>query len=175
MQKTGATGWPLESDADREAPPPRLKLHVAESSGDEEAKRGGAWAALTRVIFGTHFLALADQAVVSGSSLLSTVVIGRFTVPNQLGIYTIALSILGSLLAVQDALILLPYTIQRHRPSRTPAEHAGIMLLHNGLLAAVATAALALAAVAALALGADATLIWLILALVRTRPSGMHR
>jgi O-antigen/teichoic acid export membrane protein len=42
-------------------------------------------------------------------------------------------------------------------------------------LAAVATAALALAAVAALALGAEATLIWLILALVLTVPSAMQR
>jgi O-antigen/teichoic acid export membrane protein len=176
MQKTGATGWPLEGDADRKAPQPRLKLHVAESSGsDEEAKRGGAWATLTRVIFGTHFLALADQAVVSGASLLSTVLVGRFTVPSELGIYTIALSVLGSLLAAQDALVLLPYTIQRHRPSRTPAEHAGILLLHSGLLAAVATAALALAAVAALALRADPTVVWLILALVLTVPAAMQR
>jgi O-antigen/teichoic acid export membrane protein len=175
MQKTEATGWPLQSDADRKAAAPRLKLHVAESSGDEEAKPGGAWAAFTRVVFGTHFLALADQAVVSGTSLLSTVLVGRFTAPSQLGIYTIALSVLGSLLAVQDALILLPYTIQRHRPSRTPAEHAGISLLHSGVLAAAATVALALAAAGGLMLGADASLIWLILALVLTVPSAMQR
>src|SRR6266851_2215639 len=175
MQKTEATGWPLNSDADRKAPAPRLKLHVAEQSGEEEAKRGGAWSALARVVFGTYFLALADQAVVSGTILLSTVLVGRFTVPSQLGIYTIALSVLGSLFAVQDALILLPYTIQRHRPSRTPAEHAGISLLHSGLLAAVATAALALAAVGGLAFRADASLIWLILALVLTVPSAMQR
>jgi O-antigen/teichoic acid export membrane protein len=175
MQETRATGWPLESDADGKAPPPRLKLLVAESSGDQGAKRGGPWTALMRVVFGTHFLALADQAVVSGTTLLSTVLVGRFTVPSQLGIYTIALSVLGSLLAVQDALILLPYTIQRHRPSRTPAEHAGISLLHSGLLAAVATAALALAAVGGMVLGVDANLIWLILALALTVPSAMQR
>jgi O-antigen/teichoic acid export membrane protein len=175
MQKTGATGWPREGDADRNAPPPLLKLHVADSSGDQAAKLGEPWAALTRVMFGTHFLALADQAVVSGTSLLSTVLVGRFTTPSQFGIYTIALSVLGSLLAVQDALILLPYAIQRHRPSRTSAEHAGISLLHSGLLAAAATAVLVLTAVGALALGADASLVWLILALVLTVPSAMQR
>ena len=105
MQKTGATGWPLESDADRKAPLPRRKLHVAESSGNEGAKRGGPWTALMRVVFGTHFLALADQAVVSGTSLLSMVLVGRWTAPSELGIYTIGLSVLGSLLAIQDALI----------------------------------------------------------------------
>jgi hypothetical protein len=83
MQKTGAMGWPLESDADRKAPLPRLNLHVAESSGDEGAKRGGPWTALMRVVFGTHFLALADQAVVSGASLLSTVLVGRWAEPSE--------------------------------------------------------------------------------------------
>jgi len=175
MQKTGAMGWPLQSDADRKAPLPRLNLHVAESSGDEGAKRGGPWTALMRVVFGTHFLALADQAVVSGASLLSTVLVGRWAVPSELGIYTIGLSVLGSLLAIQDALILLPYAIQRHRPSRTAAEHAGISLLHSGLLAAAATAALALAAAGGVVLGVDASLIWLILALVLTVPAAMQR
>jgi O-antigen/teichoic acid export membrane protein len=174
MQKTEATGWPLESEADRKAPP-RVRLHVAESSSDQGAKRGGPWAALMRIVFGTHFLALADQVVVSGTSLLSTVLVGRWTVPSELGVYTIGLSVLGSLLAVQDALILLPYAIQRHRPSRTPAEHAGISLLHSGLLAAVAAAALALAAAGALALGADANLTWMICALVLTVPFAMQR
>jgi O-antigen/teichoic acid export membrane protein len=175
MQKTEATGRPLGGYGDREASSPRLKLLVGEPSVDQGAKRGGPWTAVMRVVFGTHFLALADQAVVSGTSLLSTVLVGRFTAPSQLGIYTIALSILGSLLAVQDALILLPYTIQRHRPSRSPAEHAGISLLHSGVLAAAATVALALAAVGGLMLGADASLIWLILALVLTVPSAMQR
>jgi O-antigen/teichoic acid export membrane protein len=175
MQKTEATGWPLESGAGRKVPAPRLELLVAEPSGGQEAKRGGPWAAFMRIVFGTHFLALADQAVVSGTSLLSTVLVGRFTVPSQLGIYTIALSVLGSLLAIQDALILLPYTIQRHRPSRSPAEHAGVSLLHSGVLAAAATVALALAAAGGLLLGADASLIWLILALLLTVPSAMQR
>ncbi|WGS18496.1 MULTISPECIES: hypothetical protein [unclassified Bradyrhizobium] len=83
-------------------------------------------AAITRVIFGTHALALADQAVVSGTSPLSTVLVGRYTQPSQLGIYTIGLSILGSVLAVRDALILMPYAIQRHRSSRSPREHVGL-------------------------------------------------
>jgi O-antigen/teichoic acid export membrane protein len=173
MRNTEATGWPLGRDG--EALPPRPKLHVAESSDDQGAKRGGPWAAVMRVAFGTHVLALADQAVVSGTSLLSTVLVGRWSAPSELGLYSIGLSVLGSLLAVQDALILLPYTIQRHRPSRTSAEHAGISLLHGGLLSAAAMAALTLAAAAASALGADANLTWMIWALVLTVPFAMQR
>ena len=70
---------------------------------------------------------------------------------------------------------MLPYTIQRHRPSRSPAEHAGISLLHSGLLAAAATAALALAAVGTLAFGTNANRTWLILALVLAVPFAMQR
>jgi O-antigen/teichoic acid export membrane protein len=174
MQKTGATGSPLESDADRKAPPQR-QLHVAEECGDQGAKRGGAWAAITRFAFGTHMLALADQAVVSGTSLLSTVLVGRGTAPRELGIYTIGLSVVGSLLAVQDALILLPYTIQRHHPSRSQAEHAGISLLQSGVFAAAAASALALTSAGMLALGADAKLTGLVCALVLTVPFVMAR
>lgn len=82
-------------------------------------------AEITRVIFGTHALTLADQAVVSGTSLLSTVLVGRCAQPSQLGVYTIGLSILRSVLAVQDARILMPCTIQRHRSSRSPKEMPG--------------------------------------------------
>jgi O-antigen/teichoic acid export membrane protein len=162
----------MERDEDRKAPP-QLELTVVESAGDQDTRRGGAWAAMTRFLFGTHFLALADQAVVSGTSFLSTVLVGRWTVPGQLRVYTIGLSILGLVFAIQDALILLPYTIQRHHRSRTPAEHAGISLLHTRFLAAAATAAFAAAAM--LALGANADLTWLMCALVLTVPFALQR
>lgn len=174
MQETRATPWSVEDDVSRKARP-QEKSHVAKSSEDEDAMPGGALAAILRLAFGTHFLALADQAVVSGTSLISTVLVGRFTVPSQLGIYTIAVSILGSVLAVQDALILLPYTIRRHHPARNSAEHAGISLLHSAWLAAVATVALVIAAAVMLVLEAEARLTWLVWALVLTVPFALQR
>jgi hypothetical protein len=80
----GSDGLPLENDADRRASP-QLKLHVVESSSSQDAERVGAWTAIVRIVFGTHFLALADQAIVSGTSVLSTVLVGRWAVPSQLG------------------------------------------------------------------------------------------
>src|SRR6266404_5808765 len=106
MQETRANSRLSESDADRKVPP-QVKLLVVESSGDQDAP-GGAWAAIARVVFGTQFLAIADQVVVSGTSLLSTVLVGRFTVPSELGIYSTALPISWFTLAIQDALMLLP-------------------------------------------------------------------
>lgn len=173
MQETRATTCSLEDDAVRKAPP--LKLHVAESSGDEAARRGGVLAAIPSFVFGTHFLALADQAIVSGTSLLSTVLVGRFTAPSQLGIYTIAISILGSVLAIQDALILLPYTIRRLHSSRSPAEHAGISLLHSAWLAAASAVALVISAGVMLVSGAEAGLTWLVWTLVLTAPFALQR
>ncbi len=165
----------FQNNQERKAQSLRPKLHVVESPACQGEKRGGLWAVVARVVFGTHMLALADQAVVSGTSLLSTVLVGRWTVPSELGIYSIGLSVLGSLLAVQDALILLPYTIQRHRPSRSPAEHAGTSLLHSAWLAIAAAAALAIVAAGMLALGADESLTGLIWMMVPTVPFVLQR
>jgi O-antigen/teichoic acid export membrane protein len=86
---------------------------------------------------GTHVLALADQAVVSGASFLTTVLIGRSTDSSELGVYAIGVSVLVSLLAIQDSLISLPYAIQWRRPKGTPAERAGNALTHSVLLSAL--------------------------------------
>ena len=80
-----------------------------------------------------------DQAVVSGTSFLTTVIIGRWTDASQLGIYAIGISVLASSYTIQGSLITLPYSIQRHRPLGTPAEHAGSSLAHSGLLSAAVT------------------------------------
>ena len=91
----------------------------------------------------THALALADQAVVSAASFLTTVVIARWTIPNELGLYSIGISLLVSSLSIQESLISLPYTIQRHRAPGTPAEHAGSSLAHSTLLSGLGVAILA--------------------------------
>src|SRR3979411_722313 len=94
------------------------------------------WPRLLRFVSGVHVLALTDQAVVSAASFLTMVIIGRATDPSQLGAYAIAISVLASCFTIQGSLITLPYSIQRHRPLGTPAEHAGSSLAHSGLLAA---------------------------------------
>jgi O-antigen/teichoic acid export membrane protein len=85
----------------------------------------------------THALGLADQAFVSGASFLTTVLISHWTSPSQLGLYAIGISALASIIAIQDSLICLPYTILRHDPSNTSTEHAGSALMHCGLLSAL--------------------------------------
>ncbi|MGY4427490.1 O-antigen/teichoic acid export membrane protein [Bradyrhizobium sp. JR6.1] len=171
MQKIGMKDRPLALGVDRNALP-HPERHVLQEPASRSAT---AWAAIMSIIFGTHALALADQAVVSGTSLMSTVLVGRFTQPSQLGIYAIGLSVLGFVLAVQDALILMPYTIQRHRSSRTPAQHAGLSLLHSVWLSAAAIVVLAIVAVAMIALWAANDLTWLVCTLVLTVPFALQR
>jgi O-antigen/teichoic acid export membrane protein len=94
----------------------------------------------------THALGLADQAVVSGVSFLTTVLISRSTSPTELGLYAIGSSVLISMVAIQDSLISLPYAIQRYKPRSTPKEYAGSSLVHCSLLSALGVVALSVTA-----------------------------
>jgi hypothetical protein len=92
--------------------------------------------------------------VVSGTSFLTTVLIGRFTYPSQLGIYVLAMSLLISAMNFQHALIGLPYTIRRNRAQDHDPVNAG----HSLALAAVLGLAAALVvAVVAVVMAAFAT------------------
>jgi hypothetical protein len=59
-------------------------------------------------------LAIADQIIVSGASFAATLLVGR-TNSAALGEYSIAISIVALVLAIQNALVLLPFTIRQHR------------------------------------------------------------
>jgi O-antigen/teichoic acid export membrane protein len=115
-------------------------------------------------------LALADQAVVSGASFLTTVAIGRWTFPSELGLYSIGISLLVSSVAIQESLIAIPYTIQRHRPLGTQAEHAGSSLTQSGLLSALGVVVLAATAVGLSTRDAEPVLVAMTWALAAVLP-----
>src|SRR5215831_12331012 len=123
------------------------------------ATGSGVLLSVKSISLARHFLAVLDQVVVSGTAFVSAVLVGRWSGPSELGRYKVVLSVLGTLLALQSALILLPYAIQRHRKMRAPAENAGTALLQNTILAGAVTAALGLA-VAALQIAALGWLRW---------------
>jgi O-antigen/teichoic acid export membrane protein len=110
------------------------------------ASRTLTLSALRRLVLEPHAIAVADQAVVSAASFLTTVLIGNFTNPGQLGTYSIAVSALASAYTVQGQLISLPYSIQRNRPSGTAEEHAGSSLALSALLASLVSLLLVLMA-----------------------------
>src|SRR5207245_10919035 len=92
-------------------------------------------------------LALIELGVVSGTSFLTTILIGRWCGASELGVYALGFSLLVSWGCVHQSLIALPYTIYRHRGLwGTQEEYAGSALVHNGLLSALALVALAVGA-----------------------------
>ena len=65
---------------------------------------------------------------VSGASFLTLIQIGRWAGADQLGVYSMAFSLIVAWSCVQDSLVSLPYTIYRHRSERgTPAEFAAFV------------------------------------------------
>jgi O-antigen/teichoic acid export membrane protein len=153
------------------AQPPR----VGAGGSTDRVEGRGAWQGLLSLISGIHALALADQVVVSAASFLTTVTIGRFTDPSQLGAYAIGISVLASSFTIQGSLITLPYSIQQHRPSGTPAEHAGSSLAHSSLLAALITVVLMVTALSLFALGAQPELTAMTWALAGVMPFALFR
>ena len=100
-------------------------------------------AALARLVLGQHVLALIDQAIVSGASFLTTVMVGRGAHSSELGIYAIGGSLLVSALMIQDSLIILPYTIHRQERDGAEAAQSGSALTQNLALSILAVLLLA--------------------------------
>ena len=128
-----------------------------------------------RFVFGTHFLALVDQAIVSGASFASMVIVARWTVPTQLGIYSIGISLLVASLTIQEVLISLPYTIQRDRAVGTPEECAGASLMQSGHLSALLVLVLAATSAGLRATGAEQELALMVSALAAIAPFALLR
>jgi O-antigen/teichoic acid export membrane protein len=116
-----------------------------------------------------HILALADQAIVSASGFLTTLLIARWSDSTQLGVYALGLSLVLSLLAFQDSFILQPYMIQRHHSEGTAAERAGASLTLSILFSAGSILVLTIAALGFLVWGAGPEIVvmtWAIAAIV---------
>ena len=123
-----------------------------------------------RIARGPHVLALLDQAIVSCTNFITTVLVARSTLPSEFGSYSIAMSLLLPLFCVQELLISLPYTMQRHRSLGTPAQTAGSSLVHNFQLSAVAMVLFALGALLLSLLGAPSQLVAAIWVLTISAP-----
>jgi O-antigen/teichoic acid export membrane protein len=106
----------------------------------------GTWKYASHVVSRDHALSLADQAVVSGTSFLTTLLIARSSDAGQLGVYAVGISLLLSVAAFQDSLILQPYMIQRHSQQGTPAEYLSASLTLSVLFAVGCTLALTVTA-----------------------------
>jgi len=128
-----------------------------------------AWKYLFSLVSKDHIFSLADQAAVSCTSFLTTVLIARWSGSSELGIYAVGVSLLLSFAALQDSLISQPYAVQRHYREGTPADGAGASLILNLLFSAASMFVMIIAAVALWEWGSSPELIvmtWVIAAIV---------
>jgi O-antigen/teichoic acid export membrane protein len=105
-------------------------------------------------------LALFDQAAVSGSRFLITIIVGRAAGPVGLGRYAVAFYVLVLLGCMQEALLTTPYAIcaPRLRRRSRGALFDGIVALHGVLIAVVILLGIAATALVWLIAPAEDTL-----------------
>lgn len=99
---------------------------------------GGGWLArgLNRVaassLLQSSSLSVLDQAVVSGTSFATSVILGRSAAQEELGIYYLALSVVFFARGIQEQLVSAPYMIYCGRKQGAAlAEFAGSALVHQ--------------------------------------------
>ncbi|MCA9187544.1 MAG: lipopolysaccharide biosynthesis protein [Pirellulaceae bacterium] len=124
---------------------------------------------LWQALFGDSLLAkggwsLLDQAIVSGTTLVTAALIGRTSGKFGMGIYVLAWSLVHFIRGVQEQVIFAPYMVYcSHRTGTRARWYAGSSLVH--LTAFIAVAALALSIVAVVSWkweAAFAELAWLL-------------
>ena len=91
-----------------------LALPVADGRACETSRLESRLGRLLRTLLGTRArqgaLTLADQAVVSGTNFLTTVILGRACLQHELGLYAMGFSLVVVLMGISRALIWMPYT-----------------------------------------------------------------
>lgn len=94
-------------------------------------------------------LSIVDQALVSGTSFVTSVILGRVAGREDLGVYYLALSIVLFVRGLQEQLVSAPYMIYCGRQAREhQSRYAASSLLHQCLLSVVAVVGLAVVAIA---------------------------
>lgn len=115
-------------------------------------------------------LSVFDQAIVSGTSFVTVVIIGRMTSPDELGLYYLTLSIVLVMLGIQEQLITAPYTVYfRRRHGTELALYAGSTWIHHFALTIVTVVGL-LATIAVLSIAGSTSIVSGLWALVGSGP-----
>jgi O-antigen/teichoic acid export membrane protein len=84
-------------------------------------------------------MSVADQAVISAASFLTTVIMGRYAAPEQLGIYYIAFQTIVFARQIQSRLVSAPYSVNCfRRPAEERSSYAGSTLIHQLIISLVA-------------------------------------
>jgi O-antigen/teichoic acid export membrane protein len=108
-------------------------------------------------------LSVFDQAVVSGASFATSVILGRNCPREELGIYYLALSVVFFVRGVQEQVVSAPYMIYCGRKKGGElAEYAGSSLVHQCVLMVVTSAVLGIVLFAGGTPAGGETAFWLL-------------
>ena len=119
-------------------------------SAVESRQDASGWARALLVRFSDpalrqNALAAGDQAIVSATGFLTSVLLGRHSTPDQLGLYALALSAVMLVKSVEDSIVLAPYTVYCHRQERTELpSYTGSTLVQQLFICILAVAGLGL-------------------------------
>src|SRR5262245_40279832 len=108
-------------------------------------------------------LSIFDQAVVSGTSFATSVLLGRTVTQDELGVYYLALSVFYFARGVQEQLVSAPYMIYCGRKEASErAEYAGSALIHQCVMMLTTAAVLFVALVLGLLPDGIESAFWLL-------------
>jgi O-antigen/teichoic acid export membrane protein len=127
---------------------------------------------LWRLVSGNSAVSIADQLIVSGVNFLTVVLIGRFLTKQDLGIYSLAFSIIIFLRSVQETLITAPYTYLHHKQG---VGYAGSALIQHLGMSGLLTLPLLLAGVALYLAGYQSALLSMALIVIVVGPLILFR
>ena len=110
-------------------------------------------------------LAVVDQAVVSGTSFATSVLLARSASREELGVYYLALSVVYFARGVQEQVVSAPYMIYcgRKQADELP-RYAGSALVHQAVLLTAVVGAIAMSLLTGLASAGAEQALWLLLA-----------
>lgn len=123
-----------------------------------------------RTGLGQQIMALADQGIVSAASFFTLVMVARWADATQVGLYSVAASVVALALSVQDSLVVRPYAIRVRAPIGSLKDHAAATRLLAILVSLVAAGSVAMSALGLKATGSNARLAEVIATLAMALP-----
>jgi O-antigen/teichoic acid export membrane protein len=109
-------------------------------------------------------LSVLDQGIVSGTSFATSVLLGRYSSQEELGVYYLALSLVYFARGVQEQLVAAPYMIYCGRkPQSELPLYAGSALVHQAVILLIAAGSLLAWLLSGLAPPSATSAFWLLL------------
>lgn len=117
----------------------------------DSGHRGLLWAVASRLsaleakfpAVSQSLLSIIDQAIVSGTSFVSAVIVGRMTTPEEIGLYYLVLSVTLVAASIQDSAVWAPFMVYcKRRHGRELEEYSASVWMQLFLLTAICIAVL---------------------------------